>query len=109
MDFKISIETAGKRYIMQVDRFYIGDSLDKYKVSAGERSIELQSNIPEIQRTGARKRIAWKVLKADFKDNVNEDDRALLIQRIFRSIELEIFPNKRPSFIPNKKDDKPQL
>jgi hypothetical protein len=107
MSFPIRIEIGTKAYTMTVDRYYIGDSIDKYKVSAGEKEIHLQSNIPEIENTGAKKKIAWKILTANYNIG-SSDDAALGIQRLFREIELEILPRKRPSFIPNKKDDKPR-
>lgn len=95
MSFPVTIQIGAKVYKMTVDRYYIGDSLDRYKVTDGEKELELQSNIPEIERTNAKKRVAWKITGANFNIGTS-DDAALAIQRLFREIEEEIMPRKRP-------------
>ena len=87
----------GKAFKMAVERYYIGDSIDKYRVFADEKELHLQSNIPEIERTEARKRVSWKLVSANFNIG-SSDDAALAIQRLFREIEEEVLPRKRPYF-----------
>ena len=94
-DFEVSMQFGTTLYKMRVQRYYIGDSIDKYKVSAGGKEIHLQSNIPEIERTQSKKRIAWKLLTASFNIGAN-DQAALAMQRLFREIEHEIMQRKRP-------------
>jgi hypothetical protein len=87
----------GKAFNMTVERYYIDDSIDKYKVFAGKKELHLQSNIPKIERTEARKRVSWKLVSANFNIGAS-DDAALAIQRLFRKIEEEVLPRKRSYF-----------
>lgn len=95
MSFQVTMQIGTKAFRMTVDRYYVGESLDRYKVSAGEKEIELQSNIPELERTNSKKRISWKITGSNFNIGTS-DDAALAIQRLFREIEEEILPRKRP-------------
>lgn len=88
MQFVITVEIGGKQFRMQVDRYWNGDSVDKYKVSAGGREIHLQSNIPELKKQ-PRKKISWKIISGDFSSS-SGDDAAFALQRIFRAIEEEV-------------------
>ena len=83
----------GKAYRMTVDRYYIDHAIDRYKVFAGEKEIQLQSNIPELQRTKGKTRAAWKIVSSNFNIGTS-NDTALAIQRLFREIEEEVLHSK---------------
>lgn len=63
MQFEITIDTHTGRYRMQVKRIHAGDSLEKFQVSAGGRSILLQCNRPQLLNAKSRKAIDWKLLE----------------------------------------------
>ena len=50
-----------KPYRMQVKRIYEGDSIERFKITGGSRSIVVRNNRPELNRTRKRKKPMWQV------------------------------------------------
>ena len=62
--FEIRIDLPSGKYRMQVERYYAGESIEKFKITGGSRSFEMQSNRPELLQSGARKSIKWQMIQA---------------------------------------------
>jgi hypothetical protein len=61
MEFEIVIHVYSKPYRMQVKRIYEGDSIEKFEVKGGERSIIIRNNRPELKLKGTRKKPTWQI------------------------------------------------
>jgi hypothetical protein len=64
--FSISIKTLGKRYHLTVERTYVGDSVERFRIypqNNPDKYIEIENNRPLIrQKHGLKtKRYQWKV------------------------------------------------
>lgn len=95
MTFDIQIDVNGGRFKMKVERVYAGESLEKFKVTGGSRSILLQSNRPLLLATRSRKTVDWKLLEGDFR-TTNKEAATYALFRIMTTIE-EYIKEKEPS------------
>lgn len=68
-DFKIYVAVKNKTFRMEVTKIYEGQSLQRFKVKGGSKSIVLQSNYPQICRENSRKPIDWKLLEGDISSD----------------------------------------
>lgn len=68
-DFYISIR-LDRRYIrLKVQQIYLGEALEKYRISGNNRSIVLQSNRPLLRAKGMKyKRPNWKVTEGHIQN-----------------------------------------
>ncbi len=86
MTFDIQIDVAGKRYKMQVERIYAGDSIERFKVSGGGKWIVLHCNRPELLASNAKKSIDWK-LKEGQVSSGNIEATTFALYRMMMAIE----------------------
>jgi hypothetical protein len=64
MQFTITVVYVRRQYRMQVEQVYKGPVLEQFRVSAGGKSVLLQSNRPLFIARGLRhRRPQWKVLE----------------------------------------------
>jgi hypothetical protein len=85
MEFEIVIYIYSKPYRMQVKRIYEGDSIEKFEVKGGERSIILRNNRPELKLKRARKKPTWQIDGG--KPPSNPQSFALTVLAIEKKIE----------------------
>jgi hypothetical protein len=86
LQFEITVDVNYGRFKMQVERIHAGDSLEKFRVSAGGRSVVLQSNRPELLHTGSRKAIDWKLREGQF-NTTNVQEATFALFKVMTSIE----------------------
>ena len=89
LQFDVTIDVNTGRFRMQVVRIHAGDSLEKFRVTAGGRSIILQSNRPQLLHTGSRKTIDWKLLEGQF-NTTNVQAATFALFKLMTSIEVYI-------------------
>ena len=69
MNFTITISTLNGKYDFNVERIYSGDSIEKYKVSRGDKYIVLRNNMPLLKMPGGkRKKLEWKLDEGKIKN-----------------------------------------
>jgi hypothetical protein len=52
---------------MRVERIYVSDEMERFKISAGNKSIVIQGNRPPLKnKAGRNKRIEWKLCQGSF-------------------------------------------
>lgn len=102
MTFTIRIEVKFKWYNLTVQRFYVGESIEKFRVSAGERYFILQCNRPEVVATKSNRAIKWKVIEGEFKPG-NPQDAALGLFKVFQAIESHLNPKEGKNVHQRKK------
>ena len=86
MTFDIEIDTSKRRFKLQVARIYAGESLEKFKVSYGDRFLILQSNRPLLLATHSAKQVKWQLLEGEIR-NPNIEEVTMTIFRIQQAIE----------------------
>jgi len=86
MTFDIEIDILKKHYVIQVEQIYAGASLEKFKVSYGERSLILQSNRPLLLATHSAKQVKWQLLEGEIR-NPNIEQATMTLFRITQAIE----------------------
>ena len=59
MEFEITIYVENKSYRMEVKRIYQGDSIEKFEVTGGSRSIIIRNNRPALKRQRGHKKPVW--------------------------------------------------
>lgn len=70
MTFQISIKVGWKTYHLTVERLYINDRIELYKVTGGNKSIVIQSNRPFFRSKGLKHRKGtWKVIDGKAQNN----------------------------------------
>jgi hypothetical protein len=95
MQFTIEIPIKGKPYRMDVERVYEGESLEKFQVSAGGRSVVLSSNI-NIAKDKRRNngKVEWKLIEGDPKNPEAFASMVLAIERYFTSLKVPVSNRK---------------
>jgi hypothetical protein len=66
LSFNISVRTLGRRYLLTVERTYVGDSVERFRIyprSNPDKYIEVENNRPMIRLKHQlkNKRYQWKV------------------------------------------------
>jgi len=84
MEFDIEIHIYNKLYRMHVKRIYESDSVEKFEVKGGQRSIFLRNNRPELKRKGGRKQTIWQIEHGEVS---NPQAYALTVLAIEKKIE----------------------
>ena len=94
-DIIISIPSKRGRFKMKVERIYEGDSLERYRVTGGGRSIVLQTDRLLLKKTGSRKKQDWKIKEGDL---MNADPKAAAegILEICDAIEYKVETIENP-------------
>lgn len=68
MEFEVVINIYSKPYRMQIKRIYEGDSIEKFEVTGGDRSIVTRNNQPELRRQKGRKKPLWQLEKGEISN-----------------------------------------
>jgi hypothetical protein len=84
MEFEIAIYIFEKTYRMQVKRIYEGDSIEKFEVTGGQKSIIIRNNRPELKRKPGHKKPLWQIETGEVS---NAQAYALTILAIEKKIE----------------------
>lgn len=84
MEFEIVIYIYNKPYRMQVTRIHNGDSIEKFEVKGGQRSVILRSNRPELKHKTGHKKPKWQLEAGEI---TNPQAYALTILAIEKKIE----------------------
>ena len=66
MEFTITVTTNFKRFRMNVKRVYHSEQIERYEISAGEKTITVRNNRPQVKNT--RKKPDWKLEEGEIKD-----------------------------------------
>lgn len=61
MEFEIVVQIKQKAFLMKVKRTYSGESVERFLVSAGGRSLTLRNDRPLLKATGSKKKPSWKI------------------------------------------------
>ena len=70
MSFAISLRNDGKMIRLTVERIYLSDQLEKYKVTARNKSLTLQSNRPLLQKKNLKYRKPnWKLIEGQMHNS----------------------------------------
>ncbi len=93
MTFSITVDMGTKVYRMQVEQIYIGESIEKFRVTGGQRSIVLQSNRPMVLESKTKKPIEWKLVEGEINPT-NTKNAALALLRIMHEIEKRLKPEE---------------
>ena len=84
--FEITVAVQKGRYRMQVERIHADDSLAKFEVRAGGRSIILQSNRSQLLQAKSRKSIDWKLVEGQLT-STNLEEAAFALFKVITAIE----------------------
>ena len=101
MSFEIRIELNQKWYRMQVNQVYASDSIERFQVTGGSRSIVLETNRPECKKK--KRKPKWKIISGDIKRD-NLEEAALAMLRIFDAIEKHFSPVEERNVHQRRKD-----
>lgn len=101
MTFEIKIELNQKWYRMNVEQVHASESLERFKVTGGNRSILLETNRPESKKR--KRKPKWKILSGDIQRN-NLEEAALAMLRIFDAIEKHFSPVEERNVHQRRKD-----
>ena len=82
---------------MQVKRIYEGDSIEKFEVKGGSRSIILRNNRPELKLKKSRKKPVWKIEAGEIP--TNPQSFALTVLAIEKKIEEIEQEAKKPTLL----------
>jgi hypothetical protein len=70
MQFEIIVTVKGKGYKMQVNRIYEGDTIESFELTAGGKSVVLQTNYHYLKSTNSKKSPDWKIISGEVGDGV---------------------------------------
>ena len=70
MQFEIIVTVDGKRYQMQVKRIYEGDTIERFEVTAGGKSVVFQTDYHYLKKNKKRKSADWKIISGDVTNRV---------------------------------------
>jgi hypothetical protein len=91
MEFDIEIYVYTKSYRIHVKRIYEGDSIEKFEVKGGQRSVVLRNNRPELKRKAGHKKTVWQIEQGEVS---NPQAYALTVLAIEKKIaEIENPPS----------------
>lgn len=68
MQFEIVVLVKGQRYKMQVKRIYEGETIERFEVTAGGKSVVFQTDYHYLKKTHSRKSPDWKIISGEVKD-----------------------------------------
>ncbi len=70
MGFTISIRNDGNMIRLTVERIYLSEQIEKYKVTARNKSLTLQSNRPLLQKKNLKYRKPnWKLIEGQMHNS----------------------------------------
>lgn len=78
-----------KKYTLKVERFYVSDQIERYRITGGNRSIELQTNRPYLKARGRKKHYTWKLISGEMT-------YASTLETIISTLESEIHHFENP-------------
>ncbi|UEG50867.1 hypothetical protein LK994_05185 [Ferruginibacter lapsinanis] len=59
---KLDFSVGSKRFKLSFERYYLSEQIERIRVSGKEKTMELQSNRPEIKLNNKRKAVNWKII-----------------------------------------------
>lgn len=87
-DTKFFISTLNGKYDFNVERIYNGESIEKYKISQGDKNIILRNNIPLLKLKGSKtKKIEWKIEKGEIKNIQTMSTMILEIEKKLKEVD----------------------
>lgn len=64
MEFNIVVTSLGKKFRVSVKRIYDGDTIERYEIAAGGKSVVVRTNINLVKQKKLKKtKILWKLEK----------------------------------------------
>ena len=69
--FIFSLNFDGKLFQMNVKRIYEGDTIERFGVSAGGKSVILQTNYHHLKKINSRRNPDWKIISGEVKNGVS--------------------------------------
>ena len=61
MEFQIVVHINQRSFRMQVKRIYLSESIERFEVKGGNRSIIFKNNRPLLKTTNSRKKPLWQI------------------------------------------------
>lgn len=96
MEFEIVIHIYGKPYRMQVKRIYEGDTIEKFEVTGGQKSVVLRNNRPELKRKPGNKKARWQIENGEVSNAQAYALTILAIEKKIEEIEKQPQPFQHP-------------
>lgn len=87
MQFEVIVTVDGKRYQMQVKRIYEGDTIERFEVTAGGKSVIFQTDYHYLKKNNKRKSADWKIISGEVKNGVAFALTVREIERHFKNEE----------------------
>jgi hypothetical protein len=90
MKFKIRIDLPNAQYHLDVERFFMGESIEKFRTTIKDKAFILQSDRPLLLSTGAHKSVKWKLLEMPKVDPSSVENVTYAIFRMQEAIEAHL-------------------
>ena len=81
--FTVIINLEGKKFKVNVKRIYESNQIERYEISAGEKSVIVRTNYNILKKNNQRGKPDWKIEQGDVKDGAGFAKTIVAIERHF--------------------------
>jgi hypothetical protein len=69
MEFSVLISSQGRKFRVNVKRIYEGDTIERYEIGAGGKTVVVRTNINLVkQKKLVKKKVEWKLEQGEIQN-----------------------------------------